>query len=183
MQRFAHLFYTSAKYRRNGTYIHTQDGKRPFKSPLPPALKLFISFKDSFFRIIRYTTLFLSWLLTELDSIPLFDTTNSKPFPWFDFLLNLTLLNIGFHGASATGVACWQGTLTPPDTWSCPTHGLASILILRPISPKLVLFPDFWVSNIPRYFWFCLIWRIRIDILFLGKCYLLSCLWEQDGKK
>ena len=26
--------------------------------------------------------------------------------------------NIGFHGASETGVACQQGTLTPPDTWS-----------------------------------------------------------------
>ena len=24
--------------------------------------------------------------------------------------------------------------------------------MLRPISPELVLFPDFWVSNIPRYF-------------------------------
>ena len=28
--------------------------------------------------------------------------------------------NIGFHGASATGMACQQGTLTPPDTWSRP---------------------------------------------------------------
>ena len=39
-------------------------------------------------------------------------------------LPNLTLLlNIGFHRASATGVACRQGTLTPPDTWSCPHFG------------------------------------------------------------
>ena len=79
-------------------------------------------------------------------------TTNSPPFPWFDFLLNLTLLNIGFHGASATGVACWHGTLTPPDTLSCPTLGLACVLMSRPISPELVLYPDFWISNIPRYF-------------------------------
>ena len=43
---------------------------------------------------------------TEFDSFPGFDTTISCPFPWFDFLLNLTWLNIGFHGASATGVAC-----------------------------------------------------------------------------
>ena len=83
--------------------------------------------------------------------------------PRLDFLPTLTLLlNIGFHRASATGVACRQGTLTPPDTWSCPTLGLASVLMLRPISPELVLFLDFWVSNIPRYFCFCLdIWNRR----------------------
>ena len=63
--------------------------------------------------------------------------------------------DIGFHRESATGVACRQGTLTPPDTWSCPTLGLASVLMLRPISPELVLFLDLWVSNIPRYFCFC----------------------------
>ena len=28
--------------------------------------------------------------------------------------------------------------------------------MLRPISPELVLFLDFWVSNIPRYFCFAL---------------------------
>ena len=43
----------------------------------------------------------------------------------------------------ATGAACQQRTLTPLDTWSCLTLGLASVLMLRPISPKLVLFPDF----------------------------------------
>ena len=62
--------------------------------------------------------------------------------------------NIGFHGASATGVACRQGTLTPPDTWSCPTLGLACVLMSRPLSPELVLSPDFWISNTPRYFSF-----------------------------
>ena len=47
---------------------------------------------------------------------PVYDT-----FPWLDFLPTLTLLlNTGFHRASATGVACRQGTLTPPDTWSRP---------------------------------------------------------------
>ena len=34
--------------------------------------------------------------------------------------------------------------------WTCKCS------MLRPISPELVLFPDFWVSNIPRYFFFCL---------------------------
>ena len=73
-------------------------------------------------------------------------------------LPNLTLYLIarGFHRTFATGAACQQRTLTPPDTWSCPTLGLASVLMLRPISPELVLFLDFWVSNIPRYFCFCL---------------------------
>ena len=66
----------------------------------------------------------------------------------------------------ATGAACQQRTLTPPDTWSCPTLGLSSVLIMRPISPELDLFPDFWVSNIPRYFCFLLgiktsFWYIR----------------------
>ena len=64
------------------------------------------------------------------------------------------LPNIGFHRAFATGVACRQGTLTPPDTWSCPTLGLACVLMSRPISPELVLSPDFWISNTPRYFSF-----------------------------
>ena len=70
-------------------------------------------------------------------------TTSAWPFSWFDFLLNLTLLNTGFHGASATGLACRQGTLTPPDTWSCPALGLANVLMFKPIPPELVLFPDF----------------------------------------
>ena len=71
-------------------------------------------------------------------------------------LPNLTFYRIarGFHRTFATGAACEQRTLTPLDTCSCSTFGLASVLMLRPISPELVLFPDFWVSNIPRYFFF-----------------------------
>ena len=69
-------------------------------------------------------------------------------------LPNLTfcLIARGFHRTFATSAACQQRTLTPPDTWSCPTLGLAIVLMLRPISPELVLFPDLWVFNIPRYF-------------------------------
>ena len=72
-------------------------------------------------------------------------------------LPNLTfyLIARGFHSTYATGAACQQRTLTPPDTWYCPTLGLASVLMLRPMSPELVLFPYFWVSNIPRYLCFC----------------------------
>ena len=72
---------------------------------------------------------------------------------WFFYLITR-----GFRRTFAT--ASEQMTLTPPDTWSCPTHGLAWVLILRPISPELVLFPDFSVSNISRYFWFSLYTRL-----------------------
>ena len=84
---------------------------------------------------------------------PIFD-----PITDLDLLPNLTfyLIARGFHGIFATGAACVQRKLTPPDTWSCPTLGLACVLLLRPISPELVLFPDFWISNILRYFCFCL---------------------------
>ena len=67
----------------------------------------------------------------------------------------------GFHRTYATGAACQQRTLTPPDTWSCPTLGLACVLMSRPISPELVLSPDFWISNTPRYFSFALFGVLR----------------------
>ena len=69
-------------------------------------------------------------------------------------IANLTFYLIvqGFHRAYTMGAACQQRTLTPPDTWSCPTLGLACVLTSRPISPELVLSPDFWISNNPRYF-------------------------------
>ena len=83
--------------------------------------------------------------------------TNFWPYYW-SWPYNriwLYLIARGFHRTFATGAACQQRTLTPPDTWSCPPLGLASVLMLRPMSPELVLFLDFWVSNIPRYFCFC----------------------------
>ena len=86
--------------------------------------------------------------LYRLDIIPVFITEHDI------FTESDILPDIGFHRASATGVACRQGTLTPPDTWSCPTLGLACVLMSRPISPELVLSPDFWISNTPRYFSF-----------------------------
>ena len=69
-------------------------------------------------------------LITEFDFLP-----NCARFPW----------NI-----------CNGCGMPTPNTWSCPTLGLACVLMLRPISPELVLFPDFWVSNISRYFYFAL---------------------------
>ena len=52
-----------------------------------------------------------------------------------DLLPNLTfyLIMRCFHRTFATGAACQQRTLTPPDTWSCPTLGLACVLMSRPI--------------------------------------------------
>ena len=77
--------------------------------------------------------------------------------------LNFNLIMRGFHRTFATGATCQQRTLTPPDTWSCPTLGIACVLMSRLISPELVLFPDFWVSNIRRrYFSFALRW-LRIS--------------------
>ena len=57
--------------------------------------------------------------------------------------LTFYLIVQGFHRTYATGAACQQRTLTPPDTWSCPTLGLACVLMSRPIFPELVLSPDF----------------------------------------
>ena len=80
----------------------------------------------------------------------------------FDFLPNVQ----GFHRTYATGAACQQRTLTPPDTWSCPILGLACVLMSRLISPELVLSSDFWISNIPRYFSFAWLCYFRCIFLF-----------------
>ena len=66
-------------------------------------------------------------------------------FPWLDFLPTLTLLlNIGFHRASATGVACRQGTLTPPDIWSRPFGTcICSTCWDQSFSELVVILPDY----------------------------------------
>ena len=71
---------------------------------------------------------------------PVYDT-----FPWLDFLPNLTLLlNIGFHRASATGVACRQETLTPPDTWPRPFGTcICSTCWDQSFSELVVILPDY----------------------------------------
>ena len=72
---------------------------------------------------------FVETTVTQSYITPVYDT-----FPWLDFLPNLTLLLIiGFHRASATGVACRQGTLTLPDTWfRSPFWDLLMLQLLRP---------------------------------------------------
>ena len=71
--------------------------------------------------------------------------TNFDPLLIWTLLPNLTFYIIvwGFHRTFATGAACQQRTLTPLDTWSYPTLGLASVLMLRPISHELVCFRTF----------------------------------------
>ena len=76
-----------------------------------------------------------------------------------------------FNRAFATGVACQQKKLTHLHTWSCPLLGLSCVLILRPISLELVLFPEFWVSNIPRYFCFACI----IAMLLFYRLHIIVC--------
>ena len=60
-------------------------------------------------------------------------------------LPNLTfyLIAQGFHRTFAMGTTCQQRTLNSPDTWSCPTLGLASVLMLKLFSPEFVSSPDF----------------------------------------
>ena len=119
-------------------------------------------------------------ILYRLDIIPVCDSI-----PGLDIITESDISpNIGFHRASATGVACQQGTLTPPDTWSCPTLGLACVLMSRPISPELVLSPDFRISNTPRYFSFAYsyarIWRnvklmpIKIRVVYIRLAFVLN---------
>ena len=52
--------------------------------------------------------------------------TNVWPLLIWTLLPNLTFYLIvqGFHRTYATGAACQQRTLTPPDTWSCPIWDL-----------------------------------------------------------
>ena len=100
--------------------------------------------------------------------------TNFWPFLILTLLPNLTFYLIvqGFHRTYATGAECQQRTLSPLDIWSCPTLGLAYVLMSRSISPELVLSPNLWISNIPRYFSFA----IRFA-LFRGQ--VSPCKWKQ----
>ena len=78
------------------------------------------------------------------DITPIFPFIDLDLITEFDFLLNC----VRFPQNISKGAACQQMTFSPSDTWSCPTLGLACVLMSRPISPKLVLFPDFWVRLI-----------------------------------
>ena len=65
---------------------------------------------------------------------------------WSDFVPNSTFYRIlsGFHRTFATGVACRQGTLTPPDTWSCPFGTcICSTCWDQSFSELVVILPDY----------------------------------------
>ena len=71
--------------------------------------------------------------------------TMTTPY-WSDFVPNSTFYRIlsGFHRTSATGVACRQGTLTPPDTWSRPLGTcICSTCWDQFFSELVVIFPDY----------------------------------------
>ena len=103
--------------------------------------------------IFRETRVFYFFILTIDQALHQFLTLLLI----WTLLPNLTfyLITRGFHRTFATGAACQQRALTPPDTWSCPNLGLASVLMFRSISPELVLFPDFefWTSLGTSVFW------------------------------
>ena len=57
--------------------------------------------------------------------------------------LSFYLIARGFHRTFATGAVCQQRTLTPKDTLSCPTLGLASVLMLNQSLLNLSCFRTF----------------------------------------
>ena len=71
--------------------------------------------------------------------------TMTTPY-WSDFVPNSTYYRIlsGFHRTFATGVACRQGTLTPPDTWSRPFGTcICSTCWDQSFSELVVILPDY----------------------------------------
>ena len=70
--------------------------------------------------------------------------TMTTPY-WSDFVPNLTFYRIlsGFHRTFATGVACRQGTLTPPDTWSRPFGTCICSTCWDQSFSELVILPDY----------------------------------------
>ena len=76
-----------------------------------------------------YTTFWIMTIYSELSIDEALHQCLPLLLIW-TLLPNLTfcLIARGLHRTFATGAACQQRTHTPPDTWSCPTLGLASIL-------------------------------------------------------
>ena len=71
--------------------------------------------------------------------------TMTTPY-WSDFVPNSNFYRIlsDFHRTFATGVACRQGTLTPPDTWSRPFGTcICSTCWDQSFSKLVVIFPDY----------------------------------------
>ena len=82
--------------------------------------------------------------------------TNFWPLLIWTLLPNLTFYLIvqGFIEHMQRVRHANRGRLLLRTPGPVPLWGLACVLMSRPISPELVLSPDFWISNIPRYFSF-----------------------------
>ena len=92
---------------------------------------------------------------------------------WSDFVPNSTFYRSlsGFHKIFATGVACRQGTLTPPDTWSRPFWTCICSTCWDQSFSRTCYFTGLCSSNIPRYF---------LDFA-SAKRILLGCLGETNN--
>ena len=81
-------------------------------------------------------------------SLSLFLSTDHTLIQSETFLLQSTFYRRmrGFYRTFATGMACQEGTLTPPDTWSSPIWNLHMFNLLRPI-----LFPNLYFFRIIHF--------------------------------
>ena len=100
------------------------------------------------------------------------------PEHYYLLIPNLTfyLIALGLHRTFSKGAECQQRTLTPPDTWSCPTLGHASVLLLRPC-----LVSGLFSSEHPSVFPFYHIPKIRTLGFILVRCILLKL--RHDGEQ
>ena len=112
---------------------------------------------NSFMPLETAVIFFLAKLYQTIWSFPLTNVKwHSVTWPltmttlyWSDFVPNATFYRIlkRFHRTFATGVACRQGKLTPPNTWSRPFVILVETnLFFRTLFLRTMLF------EYPRYF-------------------------------
>ena len=95
---------------------------------------------------------------------------------WSDFVPNSTFYRIfsGFHRTFAKGVACRQGTLTPPDTWSRPFGAcICSTCWDQSFSELVVILPDYALRISLGTFSILPFKRATILLLTLFKCLIL----------
>ena len=116
-------------------FVETNDTKSYITPPIHDSLPYLTSYQIWLLTLIWhhiFISLSLIWLLTE------FDITEYR-FPY--------------------GICSGCGMLTGDaySSWSCPSLGLASVLMLRPISPELVFFSGLLSMEHPSVLLFCLI--------------------------
>ena len=77
---------------------------------------------------------------------------------------HFTTIMRGFRRTFATGVACRQGTLTPPDTLSCQITDLHMFYLLRPIFPNVLFFRTMLFEHPSILSQFCFVDEITVEI-------------------